>query len=112
MTTDDLASVLAVGHAQLRAAQDVPTPSSVGPVRGTDRDGLVEVVIDGHGILTDIVFADDVGRLTPAELEAAVLEATQDAYRATGRPRVRSLPDIGDSEVAAGVRRVLAGEGS
>ncbi len=111
MTTEDLATVLAGGFAQLSAAQAAAAPPAAGPTRGKDREGLVEVVVDERGILTGISFADEIADLTAAELESAVLEATRDAYDATGRPRVRTLPGLGDSEVAAGVRRALRGEG-
>ena len=111
VTTEDLQAVLADGFAHLRAAEGVQAPSTRPPATGADPDGLVEVVVDGYGLLADIVFAPDVARLAPARLEAAVLEAVRDAHRATGRARVQALPDLGDSEVAARVRRSLAEEG-
>ena len=111
MATEDLESVLADGIAYLRAAQGVRPTTSHAPTTGVDRDGLVEVVVDGRGLLADIVFAPDLARLAPEQLEAAVLDAVRDAYRGTGRPRVQALPALGDSEVAARVRQVLAEEG-
>ncbi|MFC0706091.1 YbaB/EbfC family nucleoid-associated protein [Cellulomonas uda] len=111
MATEDLESVLADGIAYLRAAQGVRPTTSHAPTTGVDRDGLVEVVVDGHGLLADIVFAPDLARLAPEQLEAAVLDAVRDAYRGTGRPRLQALPSLGDSEVAARVRQVLAEEG-
>ena len=111
MATEDLESVLADGIAHLRAAQGVRPTTSHAPTTGVDRDGLVEVVVDGHGLLADIVFASDLARLAPEQLEAAVLDAVRDAYRGTGRPRLQALPSLGDSEVAARVRQVLAEEG-
>lgn len=111
MQTDDLAAVLASGFATLRAAQAAEALSGIGNTRGRDREGYVEVVVDAHGMLADVVFSDDIEDLDPHELESSMLEALQDAYRATGRPRVQDLPDIGDSEVSAGARRILGIEG-
>lgn len=110
MDADHLESVLAGGFALLREAQQAPAPTSVDTTTGKDPDGYVEVVVDGHGLLTDLVFADDVDELSPDDLETALLEAIQDAHRSTGRPRARELPDIGDSEVSAQARRVLGME--
>ncbi|MBT0994538.1 YbaB/EbfC family nucleoid-associated protein [Cellulomonas sp. DKR-3] len=114
MGTEDLRTILADGRARLRAAHEVDAAAATtpqAPTTGADRDGLVEVVVDGHGLLADIAFDADVARLTPAQLEAAVLDAVREAHRATGRARVQSLPALGDSEFAARVRAVLAEEG-
>lgn len=110
VATEDLAGALADGFAHLRAAQGVQAGPAVAPARGADPDGLVEVVVDGHGLLVDVGFSPDIARLSPEQLEAAVLDAVRDAHRATGRSRVQSLPALGDSEVAARVRRVLTEE--
>lgn len=111
MDTDDLAAVLAGGFAKLQEAQHLQAPSEGEESHGRDRDGFVDTVVDGRGILTDIRFADDVGELSPADLESAVLESLQAAYRGTGRPRARSLPDIGSSEVSAQARHILGMDG-
>ncbi|MDT0156249.1 YbaB/EbfC family nucleoid-associated protein [Microbacterium sp. ARD32] len=111
MEAEELEAVLARGFEVLREAQDgqaLPLPSDS---RGSDRDGLVEIVLDGHGILKDVTFSDEVGDLSPSELESALLEAQQDAIRASGRGRVQDLPDIGSSEVDEQARRLFGMEG-
>jgi len=110
MDADDLEAVIGRGFATLRGAEETSAPAGAEATPGKDSDGYVEVTVDGHGLLTDIVFADDVDELSPEELESAVLEAIQDAHRSTGRPRVRELPDIGDSEVNARARWILGME--
>lgn len=107
---DDLESVLAGGFAKLREAQDTTPPTSEESTKGKDPDGYVEVVVDGHGLLTDIVFADDMDELSPEDLESAVLDAIRNAHDNTGRPRARELPDIGNSEVSAKARWILGME--
>jgi len=110
MDADDLEAVLAGGFARLREAEATVAPAGAGATKGKDPDGYVEVEVDGHGLLTNIVFADDIDELQPEELESAALAAIQDALRNTGRPRARDLPDIGDSEVSAKARWVLGME--
>lgn len=111
MDTDDLEAVLARGFEVLQEAQDRQTSTEIADSQGRDKDGFVEVVLDGHGILKDITFSDDVSDLSPSELESALLEAQQDAIRASGRGRVQDLPDIGSSEVDAQARRLLGMDG-
>ncbi|MBW8763950.1 MAG: hypothetical protein JF592_15435 [Microbacterium sp.] len=111
MHTDDLATVLASGYATLKEARAVETPQPAVGTRGQDRAGHVEVAVDGHGLLTGVVFSDGIDELRPAELESALLEALQSAHDATGRTRVRSLPEIGNSEVSSQARRILGMEG-
>lgn len=110
MTTDDLEAVLASGFAKLREARAAETPTGPAGAVGRDREGLVDVTVDGQGILTGVVFDDDLDELRPAELRAALLEAIADAHGATGRTRLSTLPDIGDSEVSAGARWALGME--
>lgn len=111
MHTDDLEAVLAGGYATLREAQAADAPQWAAGSRGRDRAGHVEVSLDAHGLLDDIRFEESVEGIPASELEASVLEALQDAYHSTGRPRVGSLPEIGNSEVSAQARRILGIEG-
>jgi len=115
MDADDLETVLARGFATLRAAHageaSNDLENDLERFRGSDSERYVEAVVDGRGLLTDIVFSDDIGELTPQRLEAAVLGALKEAHRATGRVPAHALPGIGDSEVSAQARRVLGLEG-
>ncbi|MFT4156999.1 MAG: YbaB/EbfC family nucleoid-associated protein [Microbacterium sp.] len=107
MHSDDLTKALADGYATLRSAQSAEPARSGADATGKDSEGYVEVTVDGRGLLTDIVFSDDIDQLRPSELESRVQEALQEAHRATGRPRIGAVPDIGDSEVSARARWIL-----
>jgi DNA-binding protein YbaB len=79
---------------RVSALEDAVDALKRGYGRARSADGVVDVVVDGHGLLVSLTLAETASRLPAERLSAVIVETVQAAARGASAQRHAVLGDV------------------